>query len=187
MNRPPYLFVFCIHTGKPWSEEAPAKKFRVWMEQKFKRDCPVGIGSHEQSFEFSCAYPTRSGSICMMKGQGAVDTDRTQEAKKIPREQGRVIIALRRVYLPSGTAEEINSPPSNRSQLSNFWFAFRVAKDFVIQRELFGNRESDYRRRPGDIHGYLDREVLGNLRAGIKAAAKSRFHFTKWYQSSMCS
>ena len=68
MDSAPYLVVFCLHTGKPWSEEPKGKEFRTWMEERFKTQCEWNIPPYEQDYEFCCAHPTRSGSNSMVKG-----------------------------------------------------------------------------------------------------------------------
>ena len=115
MDNVPYLVVFCFATGKPWSEETRETEFRSWWNMKFGSDCAWTIRGSEQDEEFCCAYPTRSGSNSMVKDYSALAKDRTPEGKRIPREKGRVILALRRVHLSQKDASEDQHPSSRQT------------------------------------------------------------------------
>ena len=113
--------------------------------------------------------------------------DRTPEGAKIPREKGRVILALRRVLLPQNMPPKINILPPDAHK-SNFWFAFRVPEDFRITPALHGNdRQSDYRRKPSDLGDLLDKDVTKQLRTVLKVASTARWYAvpTKEMQAAM--
>ena len=176
MDTIPYLLVFSFATGKPWSEETQETEFCSWWKRRFGSDCAWTIRRSEQDEEFCCAYPTRSGANSMVKDYSALAKDRTPEGTRIPREKGRVILALRRVLLPQNMPPKINIPPPDAHK-SNFWFAFRVTKDFRITPALHGNdRQSDYRRKPSDLGDLLGDVVMRQLRTVINVAATARWY-----------
>ena len=152
MTMAPYVCISCFATGAPWSEQKQGMTYDEFMAKSFGFESDWGTPTQGQDQEFCCAHPSRNGSNSLLKGLDACLPAIADQ--NVPRETGRVIIAIRGLLLSTNAADSVYYPVS--SSPTDFWFAVRTPKEIVIEAELGNDRQSPYRRRPYEIVAFLD-------------------------------
>ena len=159
MERTHYVFVTCLLTGAPWSEQPQKMTFKDFMKHTFESSIAGAEPSQGQDYEFSCAHPTRNGSNSMLKGPNAcIGIDDLQET-------GRVIFSLRGLWSSVDRGDIIRSPEGR--SFTKFWLAVRSKKEVTIPDRLGNDRYSPYRRRAADIAGLLPPELLEQVKEEV--------------------
>ena len=157
MARVPYALVACFSTGAPWSEQLPGTDFHDFMRRSFGSTVENGSPSQPQDLEFSCAFPTRSGSNSLIKGASACHLPAGVE-------RSRFVLAVRGLWMQPNALGIIRSPSVGRSG-TKFWLAIRAKAEVVIPADLGNDRNQPLRRVPSELSACLPPELLRNIKS----------------------